>query len=793
MKKHVLIFALIALIVAPSVEAQWKPAGDRIKTRWAADVTPDNAWQEYPRPQMVRGDWQNLNGLWDYAIVSAEGNPDKKTPAEWQGKILVPFCIESSLSGVQKLLEPGQQLWYQRTFEIEKKPGKRTLLNFEAVDYECEVWVNGTSVGTHRGGNTPFKFDITRAAVDGINDLTVMVVDPTGNHQLRGKQTLNPRGIWYTRVSGIWQTVWIEQVPANYIERIKIDTEIDPASITVKTTIAGNVATATAVRSVALPQTAVDQNASGPIVIHATPPKLISVRVTASLDGKKVAQAIGSLDRTTVKIDDAKLWSPSDPNLYDLKVEVLAGDEVVNTVDSYIGLRKVGSTRDANGHLRFTLNGEIIFHLGPLDQGWWPDGLLTPPSDEAMLSDIQYLKDAGFNMIRSHIKVRPRRYYYHCDRLGMMMWQDQVSGMPGPGWTRMREKPPVKDWPEDAHKQYMYELQQMIDSLYNSPCIVQWVPFNEAWGQHRSMKVGMWTAAYDPTRQVNVASGGNFWPVGDVADHHSYPHPSFPTGDLRFGDFLKVVGEFGGHGFVVDTSHLWNPGAKNWGYGGLPKTKAELLGRYKTSIQMLRQLRDQGVAGGVYTQTTDVENEVNGLITYDREVIKFPAEDLARIHAILMAPPARIEVLMPTAREKKREWQYTTEKPGDDWMKADFDASGWKTGLGGFGEPTTPGSEVGTIWKSDDIWIRTEFDYDPEEGDLMLNIHYDEDPVVYINGVKAFSPEGFTVDYILEQISPEAQAALKKGKNTLAIYCKNKFGGQFIDTGLMYLKKAEEK
>jgi beta-galactosidase/beta-glucuronidase len=605
MRNHALILTLAVLIGTPALAGDWKPAGDRIKTRWAADVTPDNAWQEYPRPQMVRNNWQNLNGLWNYAVVAAQEHQDQTAPTDWEGKILVPFCLESSLSGVGRLLEPGQQLWYRRDFEIDKQDDQRTILHFEAVDYECQVWVNGKSVGTHKGGNTPFRFDVTEASVDGKNELTVTAIDPTGNHQLRGKQVLGPRGIWYIRVSGIWQTVWLEQVPATYIERIKIDTEIAPASIKVATTAAGDAARAT------------------------------TVRITASFDGKQVAEATGKLDQTTVTIADAKLWSPSDPNLYDLTVELLADGKVVDSIDSYAGIRKVGRRRDAKGHWRFTLNDQEIFHLGPLDQGWWPDGLLTPPSDEAMRFDIQYLKDAGFNMIRSHIKVRPRRYYYHCDKLGMMMWQDQVSGMPGPGWTRMRPNPKAGEWPEAAHQQYMYELRQMIDSLYNSPCIVMWVPFNESWGQHQTMKIGKWVSAYDPTRHNNIASGGNFWPVGDVADHHSYPHPAFPSGDPRFADYIQVVGEFGGHGFVADTKHLWNPGAKNWGYGGLPKNKEELLQRYKTSIEILRQLRDAGVAGGVYTQTTDVENEVNGLITYDREIIKFPAADLAKIHAAL--------------------------------------------------------------------------------------------------------------------------------------------------------------
>jgi hypothetical protein len=756
MTKYAIALSLFVILGTKTLADDWKPVGDRIKTEWAAKVAPENAWKEYPRPQMVRENWQNLNGLWNYAVKKVGDNPENKTPSEWEGKILVPFCIESSLSGVQRILGGDEQLWYERDFEIKKTATERTILHFEAVDYACEVWVNGKSVGTHKGGNTVFKFDITAAAVDGKNQLVVMVTDTTGGFQLRGKQTNNPRSIWYTRVSGIWQTVWLEQVSATHIDRLKIDTEIDPAQITIQTTASGDAARAA------------------------------TVRVTASFDGKRVAEATGTLDDTTVQIPEAKLWSPKSPSLYDLKVELLAGDSVLDSVNSYIGLRKVGKVRDSKGHLRFTLNDEVIFHLGPLDQGWWPDGLLTPPSDEAMLSDIEYLKEAGFNMIRSHIKVRPRRYYYHCDRLGMMMWQDQVSGGPGPRWTRMQLNPSDKEWPADAHAQYMYELKQMIDSLYNSTCIVQWVPFNEAWGQHLSMEVGKWVSEYDKTRHNNIASGGNFWPVGDVADYHSYPHPDFPLHDPRFADYLKVVGEFGGHGFVVSKDHLWNSDARNWGYGGLPKSKAELLGRYKQSIQLLNQLRAGGIAGGVYTQTTDVEGEVNGLITYDRAVRKFPAKDLAQIHSILFREVKEMEVALPISKAGEVQWQYTTEKPADDWMKADFGDSEWKTGKGGFGTAKTPGSNIGTVWDSEHIWIRTKFDYDQTKGKLILNLHYDENPVIYINGVKAAETAGCLTGYTTLDISPEALASLKQGENTIAIECENKLGGQFIDAGLLY-------
>ena len=303
-------------------------------------------------------------------------------------------------------------------------------------------------------------------------------------------------------------------------------------------------------------------------------------------------------------------------------------------MSSYAGIRTVGKKADADGHLRLTLNGENIFHWGPLDQGWWPDGLLTPPSDEAMLFDIEYLKKAGFNMIRKHIKVEPRRYYYHCDRLGMLVWQDQVSGAVNPAWTRMVPNPKDAEWPEEAHQQYMLELERMIDTLESHPSIVVWVPFNEAWGQHRTMEVGKWSVERDPSRAINIASGGNFWPVGDIADEHNYPPPAFPLNDERFNKFVKVVGEFGGHGYPI-VGHLWDKEADNWGYGTLPKTEAEYRQRYVDTLNKLIELKGKGIAAGVYTQTTDVEGEINGLMTYDRRVIKIPAEELKKLHAEL--------------------------------------------------------------------------------------------------------------------------------------------------------------
>ncbi len=602
---------VLALTSSLTAAAAWAPVSGKMMTRWGKDVKPSNAWREYPRPQLERKNWENLNGLWDYAITAK----DAAQPPTWDGKILVPFAVEASLSGVGKMLEPDQSLWYRRTINLKPQAGRRVLLNFEAVDYHATVWVNGKQVGEHIGGNTPFTFDVTAAVQRGENELVLRVWDETGGTQLRGKQTLQPEGIWYTRVSGIWQTVWLEEVPDRFIADLKINTAIQPATITVWPELAGG-------------------TTNDPTLSEET------VRVTATFKGRKVASAEGK-GELKLNIPNAQLWSPAAPSLYDLKVELLdARGKVLDTINSYAGIREVGRQRDADGHWRFTLNGAEIFHWGPLDQGWWPDGLLTPPSDKAMQFDVDYLKAAGFNMIRKHIKVEPRRFYAYCDRVGMMLWQDQVSGGTGksrggqsisPRWTRLRPNPEDAEWSDADHQQWLTELKRMMDRLDNHPSIVVWVPFNEAWGQHRTLEVGKWTMEYDPTRLVNVASGGNFWPVGHIADAHRYPDPGFPFEQTRFNDYVKVVGEFGGHGWPV-VGHLWDEQKRNWGYGGLPKTKEEYTERYKKSLGMLVDLKAKGISAGVYTQTTDVEGEINGLMTYDRAVIKIPAKQLAEWH-----------------------------------------------------------------------------------------------------------------------------------------------------------------
>jgi beta-galactosidase len=582
----------------PQPEATKRIFASDLVSRWGADVTPANAWREYPRPQFVRDTWTNLNGNWDYQITP---RGQQTMPQTWAGTILVPFCLESRLGGVRRPLSDADALWYRRTFTAAPAAGRRTLLHFEAVDYRCRVYVNGMAVGGHTGGNTPFSVDATPAIREGANELVIRVEDDTEGMQLRGKQSIMPAGIYYTRVSGIWQTVWLETVPENRLASAAITTDAARGTITVRPTVAGTAG-------------------------H-------RLRVRAALAGKPVGAADGPVTApVTVTVAEPKLWSPSHPHLYDLTLELLDDrGTVLDTVASYAGIRTLGKVRDEAGHLRFTLNGKPIFHWGTLDQGWWPEGLLTPPSDAAMRSDIEYLKAAGFNMIRKHVKVEPRRYYAHCDRIGMLVWQDQVSGGLQPAWKLLDRDPPEANWSDADHAQFMAELTEMVTSLENHPSIVVWTPFNEAWGQHRTLAVGRWLADRDPTRPVNIASGGNFLAGGDIVDFHAYPHPSFPFDADRYRDFIHVVGEFGGHGLPV-AGHLWDGSAGNWGYGGLPKNAEEYKARYRESIEKLVALRKQGIAAGVYTQTSDVEAEINGLLTYDRVRAKIPAAELRELH-----------------------------------------------------------------------------------------------------------------------------------------------------------------
>lgn len=581
-----------------------------IKTQWAKEVTPDKVLVEYPRPQLVRQEWKNLNGLWDYAITDRS-----KKSVDYDGQILVPFAIESQLSGVQKPISENDILWYHRNFKIPSKWRKdRVLLHFGAVDWEAVVFVNGKKVGMHQGGYDPFSFDITDALNDsGYQELEVRVWDPTSDgNQARGKQVINPSGIWYTPVSGIWQTVWLEPVPERSIKAIRILPDIDDHKVIV--------------------------SVQGDRFLG----KDYTVVVNVIEAGKKVSSLEGILEKgIELQIDNAKLWSPDSPFLYDLDIELLKNGKKVDKVQSYFGMRKIAMGKDSKGHPRMLLNNEVLFQYGPLDQGWWPDGLYTAPTDEALKYDIEMTKKMGFNTIRKHVKVEPARWYYHCDKLGMLVWQDMPNGdksadWRGPSGYDGRE---MKRTAQSAH-QYYTEWKAIMDANYNKPSIVMWVPFNEAWGQFKTEEVVNWTMNHDPSRLVNGPSGGNFFPVGHIVDEHRYPGPGMPESELHapniFKDRILILGEFGGLGLPIK-EHLWSID-KNWGYRNL-SGKEELLSTYTKLIEGIPALIKKGLSAAIYTQTTDVELEINGLMTYDRKIIKMDTEKVNKINQVLYKTP----------------------------------------------------------------------------------------------------------------------------------------------------------
>ena len=595
MKKLWIVLALWGAL-AVQLHAQWKPVEGRISTQWSEQVNPDNVLPEYPRPIMERTEWKNLNGLWDYAIIEK----GKHTPSVFDGKILVPFAVESSLSGVAKTVGAEKELVYRRSFDVPSSwKGKKVLLHFGAVDWKTDVWVNDVKVGSHTGGFTPFSFDITEALQRKNNTLLVKVWDPTDKgYQPRGKQVSRPEGIWYTPVTGIWQTVWLEPVSESYIQDLRITPDIDNSLLSLKA-----------------------------LVKDATSKDLVEVKV---FDGQQLVAQGKSINGECVQVampENAKLWSPESPFLYTLKVSLKQNGKLVDEVSSYAAMRKYSSKRDANGIVRLELNNKPLFQFGPLDQGWWPDGLYTAPTDEALLYDIQKTKDFGFNMIRKHIKVEPARWYTYCDKLGIIVWQDMPSGDRNPEWQNRKyfEGTEMKRSAE-SEACYRKEWKEIMDALYSYPCIGTWIPFNEAWGQFKTPEIVEWTKQYDPTRLVNPASGGNHYTCGDMLDLHNYPAPELYLYDAQRA---TVLGEYGGIGWVVQ-GHIWEPD-RNWGYIQFNSSK-EVTDEYVKYAEKLYDLIPRGFSAAVYTQTTDVEVEVNGLMTYDRKVIKLDEKRVREIN-----------------------------------------------------------------------------------------------------------------------------------------------------------------
>jgi hypothetical protein len=728
------------LAVSTTARAQWKCVEGRIVSRWAKDVSPDRVHPEYPRPQLVRKDWMNLNGLWQYA--PAEANQPAPIGKALNGEILVPFPVESALSGVGKHFE---RLWYRRTFKVPAEwKGRRVLLNFGAVDWEAAVYVNGKALGTHRGGYDAFSHDVTDTLKDGDNELVVGVFDPTDKgSQPHGKQVLNPGGIMYTPSTGIWQTVWLEPVAERSIESLSLVPDIDAGCLNVTVDARGK---------------------GGPA----------DVTLKALDAGKEVASATGKAGQTIkLAIPRAKLWSPDSPHLYDLQVTLAAGGKQTDAVTSYFGMRKTSLGKDEKGITRMMLNNKFIFQIGPLDQGFWPDGIYLAPTDEALRYDIEATRKLGFNMARKHVKVESDRWYYWADKLGLLVWQDMPAG------------DTTKDRP-----QFRQELTRLVQGMGNHPSIIMWVVINEGWGQgdaaDTKAQVDL-VRKLDPSRLIDNASGWSDHKCGDVIDMHSYPGPGSPRPEESRA---AVLGEFGGLGLPLK-GHLWQ--TENWGYANMAD-RDQLTVKYVNLLRGVYRLKDNpGLSAAVYTQTTDCEGEVNGLMTYDREVIKADAEKMAAANRGEFPPLPQIKPVVATSEQTPAEWKYTTEKPADNWSKPDFDDSSWKVGKGGFGTEDTPGAVVGTEWKTPAIWLRRTIELPAKlPADLQIRLHHDEDADIYINGIRAARETGFVSEYYEAAISPEALASLKAGKNTLAVYCKQTSGGQFIDVGLVEVVPATQ-
>ena len=559
-----------------------------MKTPWTDSVDRLAPLPEYPRPQMVRGNWLSLNGPWEYAI-SAGGS----FPAEYDGTITVPFSPETELSGVGRTLHKGEFLWYRREISLPECFAERhVLLHFGAVDQTADVWVNGLKVMEHVGGYLPFEGDVTRAVRDGRMEIVVRVTDESDHgYHTRGKQKSARGGIWYTPQSGIWQSVWIEAVPENYVKKLHISPDFDSGCVDISAETVGN-------------EAAYAHFGGGEYRLPARIP-----------------------------VPDFEPWSPENPKLYDFTVS--CGED---SVESYFAMRKFSVGKDRSGKPRLFLNGRPYFHNGLLDQGYWPDGLYTAPTDEAMIFDIETAKAMGFNVLRKHIKVEPLRWYYHCDRLGMLVWQDMPCG-------GGRYDPVVVSAPlvTDIHLkdsayllfgreskagrgEFMTELRAMVQHLYNCPCIAVWVPFNEGWGQFDAARAVGVIHEIDTSRTVDHASGWHDQGIGETKSLHVYFRPYVFKPDRR--GRAVILTEFGGYNCLVP-GHSFND--RDFGYkrlGDADKLRSALKELYS---QQIAPAYEQGLAAAIYTQVSDVEDELNGLITYDRQVVKIPPETVRNI------------------------------------------------------------------------------------------------------------------------------------------------------------------
>ncbi len=716
----------------------WQMQTAPLMTDWAQQVDTNNPLPEYPRPQMVRSNWMNLNGIWQFQ--SGATNDPVPVGQTLSSEILVPFPMESALSGVKHYYPFS---WYRRTFTVPSGwLGQHILLHLDAVDWESEVFINGHSMGVHRGGYDPVTYDITPYLNGtGAQELIVRDYDPTDAAGYpRGKQTLYPGGIMYTSVSGIWQPVWLEPVPAaSSISSLKLVPDIDNSRLAVTANVTG--------------------------ITNG-----FSITAIARIGTNEVGRISGAPGAVLqLPVPNPNLWSPTNPFLYDLDVVLSNAVTKFDVVSSYFGMRKVSIGTD-NGFKKIFLNNQFLFEFGPLDQGFWPDGIYTAPTDLALRSDIEQEKALGWNMVRKHIKVERQRWYYWADKLGILVWQDMPSGNSYTGNPQ----------PIDAG-QFESELLALVTNHWNSPAIISWVIFNEGQGQHDTSNLVATVKTLDPSRVVNQASGGdNSADVGDITDIHSYPDPAYPVSSTK----AVVCGEFGGVGLGI-TNHTW---AAGWGYVGAADGD-DLAAKFENFCGELSDfVQNHGLSAAVYTEITDVETELNGMLTYDRKVLK---PNLRRMQAAMLIPLAQytFTTVVPASQSTGQTWKYTTTTPSGDWYAANFDDSGWTSGPGGFGTSGTPGAVVRTTWNTGDIWLRRTFNPGvltaQQISNLVVNVHHDEDVQVYINGVLAYSASGYISTYMHFAITDAAKAALISGAiNVLAVHCHQTSGGQYVDAGL---------
>ncbi|MBW3637109.1 MAG: glycoside hydrolase family 2 [Armatimonadetes bacterium] len=716
-------------------------------TRWADQVNPARPLPEYPRPQLVRSEWLNLNGIWEYQ--SGAAGDALPTGRKLSSEILVPYPVESALSGV---MEHHDRLWYRRSFTVPAAwKGRQLMLNFGAVDYEAEVFVNGQRVGIHTGGYDPFSYDVSPYLKgNGPQELIVRVFDPTdAGGQPRGKQAIKPGGIMYTSTTGIWQTVWLEPVARTSIRNLRIVPDVDTQQVRLQV------------------------NAQ-----NTTPQTRVIVKIK---DLGRVIRTVEARPNSdiAIPISNPKLWSPERPFLYELDVNLVQKRTVTDRVGSYFGMRKISLGTD-RGVKKMFLNNNFVFQMGPLDQGFWPDGIYTAPTDEALKFDIEMTKKLGFNMTRKHIKVEPARWYYWADKMGLLVWQD----MPSPN-SYTRDAPPIDK------AAFEKELNNVITSLWNAPSIIMWVVFNENQARHDTARLVNMTKTLDPSRLVNRDSGAGFeggeeGAVGDIDDVHSYTPPASPGPSPTQA---LVCGEYGGIGYVVK-GHTWK--GEGWGYSTVP-SQEDLEDTYGEFTTMLKQFRDaRGLSAAVYTQITDVEREVNGLLTYDR-VLKCDPKQIALANR-LQYPVLAYREILPTSEKQSQTWKYTFTAPPAEWNQKAFDDATWQRGPGGFGGgfaanfPHPP--RIATPWTTSDIWLRRTFTLGNLSAEqvsrLLLRAFHDDEVEVFINGVLAYSTGGFTRNYEHQPIKEEAKRSLVlNGENVMAIHCHQRALGQYIDVGIM--------